>query len=132
MQETELKERLSSLDRIAPPSGTRERLLKEKILTKSEMPVNDSQSETSVFSIIEDKRSDIIPPETVSEELPEEKEKEHMGTSPDAKGETALFKQPKFLLGFGIAAACIAVIAIGALAISIFTGKRAVCSASVC
>ena len=123
MQETELRQMLSSLDRIAPPSGTRERLLKEKILTKSEMPVNDSQSETSVFSIIEDKRSDIIPPETVSEELPEEKEKKYMGTSPDAKGETALFKQPKFLLGFGIAAACIAVIAIGALAISIFTGK---------
>lgn len=119
MQDKEMYKLFSSLDLITPPAGLRERLLSERILKKKETPVNDAANDNSVFSIIEDKRSDIAPPAA-------EKETETPSPSGEAdKPESpAIVRRPKTFMYIGAAAACIAVIVLGTFAVSIFNKGR--------
>lgn len=123
MQDKELYDSFSVLDRVTPPAGVKERLLRERILKQKETPVNDSHSELSVFSIIEDKRSDIQAP--MQGEGPAQKDTS--GTpAPLQEGEkqgAALFKQPRAFIYLAALAACVAVIALGAFAVSFFKGR---------
>ena len=123
MQDKELYDSFSALDRVTPPAGVKERLLRERILKQKETPVNDSHSELSVFSIIEDKRSDIQAP--MQGEGPAQKDTS--GTpAPLQEGEkqgAALFKQPRAFIYLAALAACVAVIALGAFAVSFFKGR---------
>ncbi len=123
MQDRELYDSFSALDRITPPAGVKERLLRERILKQKETPVNDSHSELSVFSIIEDKRSDIQAP--MQGEGPAQKDTSDT-PAPLQEGEkqgAALFKQPRAFIYLAALAACVAVIALGAFAVSFFKGR---------
>ena len=120
MQDKEMFDLFKSLDGITPPASVRERILNERILKEKDTPVNDTADEASVFSIIEDKRSDIAAP-IAAEGKDTEKEAPPPQSEAKAK-EIALFKQPKTFMYLGIAAACIAVIILGAFAVS-FLGR---------
>ena len=123
MQDKELYDSFSVLDRVTPPAGVKERLLRERILKQKETPVNDSHSELSVFSIIEDKRSDIQAP--MQGEGPAQKDTSDT-PAPLQEGEkqgAALFKQPRAFIYLAALAACVAVIALGAFAVSFFKGR---------
>lgn len=123
MQDKELYDSFSVLDRVTPPAGVKERLLRERILKQKETPVNDSHSELSVFSIIEDKRLDIQAP--MQGEGPAQKETSDT-PAPLQEGEkqgAALFKQPRAFIYLAALAACVAVIALGAFAVSFFKGR---------
>ena len=109
MQDKELTERFLALDSITPPAGVKDKLLYERILKEKGTPVNSKENESSVYALIEDKRSNIAAPIETAEDLFGDTEKEENKTpspSGDAQG-TAQVRQSRLFIYLGAAAACI-------------------------
>ncbi|MBR1382815.1 MAG: hypothetical protein IJ555_03250, partial [Ruminococcus sp.] len=114
------EERLEALikggiDSISPPPGAKQRIL-EGILKEQDNSRSDSGntvSHTSQFSIIEDKRSDIAPPQETEQE--KDKEKELFALSEGEKQKGAVVRQhSRYFYILGAVAACAAVAVLGA------------------
>ncbi len=125
MKEERLKMLISSeLDRIMPPPGAKERILRERLSKQDDAPGEESFT-TSELAIIEDKRSDITPPVKAEQEQEKEKDLFALPEGGTTKG-AAVRQHGRHFYIFAAAAACVAVAILGVFVFGLLNSRNKV------